>query len=89
MGQHVEEIDDLVLKYNQNNIAFNFTAIDYRAPETTRYFTMLEGYDNTWREVKAEKKSFYFNLSRGHYTYRVKAINKEGIKSEKIIMRLC
>jgi len=81
----IEEISDLVLKYNQNNISFNFSAIDYRAPEAIRYFTMLEGYDNTWREVKGEKNSFYFNLSKGKYTYRVKAFNKDGTHAEKII----
>jgi hypothetical protein len=38
----VEEISDLELEYNQKNITINFAAIDYRAPETTKYFTMLE-----------------------------------------------
>jgi ligand-binding sensor domain-containing protein len=81
----VEEISDLNLKYNQNNIAFNFAAIDYREPETIKYFTMLEGYDNTWREAKAEKSSYYFNLSRGKYIYRIKALNSDGTKAEKVI----
>ena len=34
----VEEISDLELKYNQNNIDFNFAAIDYREPEATQIF---------------------------------------------------
>jgi signal transduction histidine kinase len=82
----VEEISDLDLKYNQNTIAFNFAAIDYRQPEATRYFTMLEGYDNIWREAKSEKSSYYFNLSRGKYIYRVIAFNSDGTKAEKIII---
>jgi len=81
----VEEIRNLVLKYNQNNIAFNFAAIDYRKPEAIKYFTMLEGYDNTWREAKEEKSSYYFNLSRGKYVYRVKAFNSDGTKAESAI----
>jgi len=81
----VEEISDLVLKYNQNNIAFNFAVIDYREPEATKYFTMLENYDNTWREAKAEKSSYYFNVSPGKYVYRVKAYNSDGTKAEKAI----
>ena len=56
----VDEISDLDLKYNQNNIAFNFAAIDYRQPEATRYFTMLENYDNTWREITGEKELLLF-----------------------------
>ena len=39
LQKQVEEISDLDLKYNQNNIAFNFAAIDYREPETIKYFT--------------------------------------------------
>jgi class 3 adenylate cyclase len=83
--KQVEEISDLNLKYNQNNIAFNFAAIDYRAPEATKYFTVLENYDNTWREAVGEKSSYYFNLSPGRYVYRVKAFNSDGTKAEKTI----
>ncbi len=83
--KQVEEISDINLKYNQNNIAFNFAAIDYRAPEATKYSIMLENYDNTWREAVGEKSSYYFNLSPGKYVYRVKAFNSDGTKAEKAI----
>ncbi|MFI5187505.1 MAG: two-component regulator propeller domain-containing protein [Chitinophagales bacterium] len=83
----VDEISDLDLRYNQNNIAFNFAAIDYRAPETIKYFYMLEGYDREWQEVKEKKEnsSYYFNLPAGKYVYRVKAFNSDGTKAEKAI----
>ena len=81
----IEEISDLVLRYNQNNIAFNFAAIDYRKPEATKYFTILENYDNTWREAGNEKSSTYFNVPPGTYVYRVRAYNSEGVKTEKAI----
>ena len=85
--QPVEEISDLNLKYNQNNIAFNFAAIDYRAPEAIKYFYMLEGYDREWQEVteKKENSSYYYNLPRGRYVYRAKAFNRDGTKAEKAI----
>jgi len=82
----VEELNDLVLKYNQNNFAFNFALVDYRAPESTKYFTILEGYDDTWREAIGEKSSYYFNVSPGkNYVYRIKAINSDGEEQEKRI----
>jgi hypothetical protein len=81
----VEEISDLELEYNQNNIAFNFAAIDYRKPEATKYFTMLENYDNTWREAKVDKSSYYLNVSPGNYAYRVSVLNSDGTKGEKVI----
>jgi len=81
----IEEIKDLKLKYNQNNIAFNFSAIDYKAPELTRYSTMLENYDNTWREVRIEKTAAYYNVQPGHYVFHIKAFNSDGVKSEKLL----
>jgi ligand-binding sensor domain-containing protein/class 3 adenylate cyclase len=87
LQKQVEEISDLDLKYNQNNIAFNFAAIDYRAPETIKYFYILEGYDREWQELKdkKEKSSYYFNLPVRRYVYRVKAFNSDGTKAEKVI----
>jgi len=87
LQKQVEEISALDLKYNQKNIAFNFAAIDYREPDAIKYFTMLEGYDRDWREVKGknDRSSYFFSLPVGSYVYRVKAFNRDGIKAEKVI----
>ena len=85
INKPLEEINDLNLNYNQNNISFNFAAIDYRAPEANRYFTLLENYDNTWHEIRGEKSSYFFNVPPGKYVYRVKAFNVDGTKGEKEI----
>jgi class 3 adenylate cyclase len=87
LQKQVEEINDLDLKYNQNNITFNFAAIDFREPENVKYFYKLDGYDREWQEVKEkqENSSFYFKLPAGKYVYRVKAFNRDGTKAEKEI----
>ena len=87
LQKQVDEISDLNLKYNQNNIAFNFSAIDYRAPEAIKYFYILESYDREWQELKEKKdrSSYYFNLPVGKYVYRLKAFNSDGTKAEKVI----
>jgi signal transduction histidine kinase len=59
--------------------------MDYRDPESVQYFTMLEGYDDTWRPAKDEKTSRYFNLPRGKYIYHIRAITKDGTEAEKKI----
>jgi len=81
----VEELNDLVLTYKQNTLTFNFTALDYREPEHVKYYSMLENYDDTWREAIGEKSSYYFNVPPGKYIYRVKAFNSDGEKIEKKI----
>ena len=82
----VEQLSNLDLAYNQNNITFSFAAIDYRNPEDIKYSTMLEGYDNTWREITAEKSSYYFNVGKGKYIYHIKASGSDGSMSEKTIV---
>jgi len=73
------------LKYDQKNLAFNFIAIDFSSPpESVKYYTILEGYDNTWRESLQRRTSFY-NLSPGNYLFRIKAFTSEGMKIEKNI----
>ncbi|MEP7375858.1 MAG: two-component regulator propeller domain-containing protein [Chitinophagaceae bacterium] len=81
----VEDLSDLVLDYNQNTLGFNFTAMDYGEPGRAKYFTLLENYDDTWREALGEKNSNYFNIPPGKYVYRVKAFNSDGEKLEKRI----
>jgi ligand-binding sensor domain-containing protein len=81
----VEEINELVLKYNQDNIGFSFAGVDYKAPESNKYFTKLENYDDTWRETGAEKSAHYFYINPGAYVFRVRAINSDGIVGEKAI----
>jgi signal transduction histidine kinase/ligand-binding sensor domain-containing protein len=82
----VEELEDLILQYDQNNFAFNFASIDYQAPEKIKYYTMLEGYDDTWREAVGEKSSYYFNVSSGRkYIFHVKAINLDGEEIHKTV----
>ncbi len=81
----IEEIDELDLAFNQNNIALNFAAIDYRSPETIKYYTMLDGYDDTWREAKVENQTHYFNLPLGKFDFKIKAYNKDGTMGVKIL----
>jgi signal transduction histidine kinase/ligand-binding sensor domain-containing protein len=85
LKQPIEETEDLEIPFDLNNVGFNFAAVDYRSPETIKYFSMLEGYDNTWREATGEKSSFYFNIPSGEYVYRIKAFNKDGTTGEKAI----
>lgn len=72
------DLTALHLRYNQNTLGFNFSAMEYGQSNHVRYYTMLEGYDNTWREAIGEKSSYYFNVAPGTYTYRIKAFNSEG-----------
>ena len=54
-------------------------------PKAIRYYTMLENYDDVWREAIGDKMATFINVPPGKYTFRVKSFNIDGIKSEKAI----
>ncbi|HYK46171.1 MAG TPA: two-component regulator propeller domain-containing protein [Parafilimonas sp.] len=85
LQEPIEGLNNLSLRYDQNNIGFNFSALDYRDPESISYFTMLEGKNSTWQKVTDEKSVQYFNLKRGKFIFHVKAFNKDGEQAEKTV----
>jgi Signal transduction histidine kinase len=70
---------EVTLKYNQSMVGFEFVALSYIAPNKNRYAYMLDGFDRDWIEVTGEPKVTYTNLPPGHYTFRVKAANSDGV----------
>ncbi|MEP7374765.1 MAG: two-component regulator propeller domain-containing protein [Chitinophagaceae bacterium] len=85
LSKPIEETNNIVLPYSQNNLSFQFAAIDYRAPEMNKYYVMMDGYDNNWREATADKSAYYLNVPFGSYAFRVKSFNSDGIQAEKTI----
>jgi len=85
LANPIEETDKVFLKYNQNNFSFYFAAIDYRAPEAIRYYSLMENFDSVWRDAGGDKRATYINVPPGKYLFRVKAINIDGVQAQKTI----
>lgn len=69
---------ELKLKYRQNNLTFNFTALNYIQPQHNRYAYFLEGVDRDTLFTDASRRyARYPNLSPGTYTFRVFAADNE------------
>src|SRR4030095_499688 len=75
----------MILENNQNNFSFHFAAMDFRMPESNKYYTSLENFDSVWRDAGADKSANYINVPPGKYIFRVKAINIDGGKAEQAI----
>lgn len=75
---------EVSLSYNQNDFSFQFTSLDYNAPEVNQYAYMMEGFDNDW--IYGGKRRFvtYTNLDPGEYVFMVKATNSDGLWSDHI-----
>jgi two-component sensor histidine kinase len=70
--------EDLVLKYKQNHLTFEFSALNLSANENIEYQFILEPFDKEWYQPTTKKTVSYSNLSPGAYTFRVKARNLNG-----------
>ena len=80
----ISETKEIHLKYNQNFLSFEFTALNYINPKKNRYSFKLEGFDNDWSDADAQRRfATYTNLEPGDYTFRVKGSNNDGIWNEK------
>jgi len=71
------------LRYDQNQLLFEFTAISNILPEKNTYSYKLEGFDEDWSPFTNAASVSYSNLPPGNYTFRVRAKNCDGILSEK------
>jgi diguanylate cyclase (GGDEF)-like protein len=61
----------------------DFAALDLTAPLRNRYRYVLEGFDATWTEVDAARRSLtYTNLPPGQYLLRVQGTNRAGLWSQ-------
>ncbi|HEY5807049.1 MAG TPA: two-component regulator propeller domain-containing protein, partial [Povalibacter sp.] len=69
----------LIVTPEANSLAVEFAALDYSAPERTRYAYRLDGYDSDWVEADPNQRvAAYTNLSPGNYTLKLRGSNRNG-----------
>ncbi len=73
------------LSYDQDVFSFFFNVVHYSNPDANKAMYMLENYDKGWRPAGSEHIAYYYNISPGYYTFRIKAVSSEGVWSEKSI----
>jgi ligand-binding sensor domain-containing protein len=79
----IELTKEITLSYNQNDISFEFAALNYFHPEKNQYLYKLEPYNKDWIATDASKRfANYTNLNPGKYTFKVKASNNDGVWNE-------
>ncbi|MBU6409431.1 MAG: ATP-binding protein, partial [Verrucomicrobia bacterium] len=60
-------------------LEFDFTALSLAAPEGVRFQYRLDGLDDKWIEGGAQRSVSYSRLPAGHYRFRVRACNRDGV----------
>jgi ligand-binding sensor domain-containing protein len=76
-GKDILGQKNIPISYKQDNVHFEFTALDYTNTSLQLFKYQLEGYDKDWIST-SEPFAVYNNLPGGDYTFRVKACNSFG-----------
>jgi signal transduction histidine kinase/ligand-binding sensor domain-containing protein len=74
----------LSLPYRNNNVSFDFAAIEPARPGMVRYQYMLEEYDKDWSPVSDKSFASFGNINEGKYTFKVKAMSPDGVWSNPV-----
>ncbi len=69
----------LELPFSKNNITLQFVALDFTQPERNRFRFYLEGAEPEWAHEGFEHTAQYLNLPPGHYVFKVKGANSDGV----------
>jgi PAS domain S-box-containing protein len=72
------------LPHSLNDLSFEFTSLDYTAPEKNMYKFRLSGYHNDWTYTNSSRRFVsYTNLPPGRYIFTVKGSNNDLLWNEE------
>jgi hypothetical protein len=69
--------------FNNNFVTFRYIAPNIDMAHRIRYRYMLSGLDRNWNTATDKTEANYGNLSPGNYTFRIYAINTDGIAGKE------
>ena len=78
-----DALQEVRLKYDQNNFSIDFTALNFRQSEKNEFSYILEGNDKKWNYVGNQRKAVYTNIPEGNYVFKVKGSNNDGVWNEE------
>ena len=78
----MDDTRELVLSHRENIFTIQFAALDYSAPSEIQYAYILEGFEKAWNFVGKQRAATYTNLPKGHYIFKVRSTNGDGVWTE-------
>jgi len=79
----ISHTDTIILSYYQNDITFEFVALDFVKAVENEYAYYLEGYEKDWIYSGKRNYTTYTHLPSGEYILRAKGTNNDGVWSEE------
>ncbi len=84
LKQTLDDVKELRLSHKENIFSISFAALDYSAPSEIQYAYMLEGFEKNWNYVGNQRLATYTNLPKGHYVFKVRSTNSDGVWTSNI-----
>ena len=79
LKQNINDVHELVLPHDKNMLTLTFAALDMMDTKNIRYCYKLENFDPDWVYSGEQHAATYTNLPTGHYVFRVKSTNGDGV----------
>lgn len=79
----LSELKEIVLPHEENNISFEYAALNYSQPHKNQYAYQLVNFENDWVQAGTRRTASYTNLDPGEYVFRVKGSNNDGVWNEQ------
>jgi signal transduction histidine kinase len=83
LPKHITVTNDIALSYKASVFSFEFAALDFSVPEKNQYAYKMDGFDEAWLYSGRRRFVTYTNLDPGHYVFRVKGSNNDGVWNEQ------
>ena len=88
LQRSLSQLKGIDLKYKENVFSIEFASLDYANSSRDKYAYMLEGFNPDWLYADGnQRRATYTNLDPGHYAFKVKVMNSEGLWSD--VKELC
>jgi signal transduction histidine kinase/DNA-binding response OmpR family regulator len=78
LTEPLENLRELELPYDENNVSFQFAALDFTDPAQNRYRYRLIGLDEDWVNTGNSRFAHFTHLAPGRYEFRVQGSNGQG-----------
>jgi len=75
----IEQTQAIKLDYTQNQLTFEFAALDFSTPRMNQFRYRLIGADQHWVESTTDNSATYANLDPGRYVFEVVTGGSRGI----------
>jgi signal transduction histidine kinase/ligand-binding sensor domain-containing protein len=82
LPQSISYSDTVILNYDQNNISFEFAALDYTNPSQNRYAYKIESIDNQWNYLEDRRFVNLTGIGSGIYKIKIRGSNNDGMWNE-------